>query len=118
MVRIRPERYPLGTVKKLHAQSARPFKILRKINSNTYVVDLSPDFGISHSFNIEDLITYKGPKFSPIIHYWMSLPMSPFLRNPYQLHFPKYNPPIRPNKLMKLLMIRLSILEMMVTTGF
>ena len=47
MVRIRPERYPLGTVKKLHARSAGPFKILKKINSNVYIVDLPPDFDIS-----------------------------------------------------------------------
>ena len=38
MVQIRLERYPPGTIKKLHARSARSFKILRKINSNTYVV--------------------------------------------------------------------------------
>ena len=65
MVRIRLERYPPGTVKKLYARSAGLFKILKKINSNTYVVDLPPDFGISPSFNIEDLIAYKGPNFSP-----------------------------------------------------
>jgi len=63
MVRIRPERYPPGTVKKLHARSARPFKILKKIKSNAYVVDLPPDFSISLSFNIEDLIAYKRPNF-------------------------------------------------------
>ena len=58
MVRMRPERFPLGTVKKLHALSAWPFKIFKKINSNAYVVDLSPDFGISCTFNVEDLIPY------------------------------------------------------------
>ena len=56
MVWTRPEQYPPGIVKKLHARSAGPFKILKKINSNAYLVDLSPDFGISPPFNIEDLI--------------------------------------------------------------
>jgi len=65
MVRIRSEQYPPGTVKKLHARSAGPFKILKKINSNAYIVDLPSDFGISPSFNIEDLIAYKEPNFSP-----------------------------------------------------
>jgi len=65
MVQIRLERYPLGAVKKLHARSVGPFKILKKINSNAYVVDLSPDFGVSFSFNIEDMIAYKGLNFLP-----------------------------------------------------
>jgi len=59
MVRIRPKQYPSGTVKKLHG----PFKILRSINSNAYIVDFSPDFGIS-PVNIEDLVACKGPIFS------------------------------------------------------
>jgi len=64
MVQIRPKRYPPGIIKKLHARSAGSFKILRKINYNAYVVDFSPDFGISPSFNIKDLIAYKGSNFS------------------------------------------------------
>jgi len=36
MVRSRPKQYPSGIVKKLHG----PFKILRRINSNGYIVDL------------------------------------------------------------------------------
>jgi len=65
MVRMRPERFPLGTVKKLHALSAWPFKIFKKINSNAYVVDLSPDFGISCTFNVEDLVPYRGTFNTP-----------------------------------------------------
>ena len=76
MLQIRPERYPPGTVKKLHARSAGSFKILKKINSNAYVVDLPSDFGINLSFNIEDLVAYKGPNLPLIILYWMSHPLS------------------------------------------
>ncbi|XP_072962671.1 uncharacterized protein [Typha angustifolia] len=65
MVLIRPERFPPGTVKKLHARSAGPFKILKKINDNAYVLDLPSDFGISSTFNIEDLVAYKSPDFTP-----------------------------------------------------
>ena len=49
-----------STVKKLHARSVKSFKILRKINSDVYIVNLSLDFDISPS-----LVAYKGPKFSP-----------------------------------------------------
>ena len=59
MVRIRPEWFPPGTVKKLHVRSNGPFQILKKLNDNVYVIDLNQDFGISFTFNIEDLVDYK-----------------------------------------------------------
>ena len=65
MVRIRPERFPPGNIKKLYARSADPFQILKKLNDNAYIVDLPQDFGISSTFNIEDLVDYKCPDFNP-----------------------------------------------------
>ena len=65
MVWIRPERFPSGTVKKLHACSAGPFQILKKLNYNAYVIDFPPDFGINFTFNIEDLVDYKSPDYNP-----------------------------------------------------
>ena len=38
MIRIRPERFPSRTVKKLQAHSAGPFKVLKQIGSNMYVI--------------------------------------------------------------------------------
>jgi len=58
-VRIRPARFPPGIVKKLHVRSNGPFQILKKLNDNVYVIDLNQDFGISFTFNIEDLVDYK-----------------------------------------------------------
>ena len=46
MIQIRPKRFPPGPVKKLTAHSADPFKNLKKINLNAYVIDLPPDFGL------------------------------------------------------------------------
>ena len=61
MIRIRPKRFPSGTAKKLQARSAGPFKILKQMGPNAYVIDLPHDYGISSSFNIEDLVAYKSP---------------------------------------------------------
>ena len=56
LVRILPEWYPFGTARKLCARSAGPFKILKQIGSNAYVIDLPPDSGMSSTFNVEDMV--------------------------------------------------------------
>ena len=65
MIRIWPEQFPSGTVKKLKARSAGPFKVLKRMGPNAYVIDLPHDYGISSSFNIEDLVAYKSPTVIP-----------------------------------------------------
>ena len=65
MIWIRPERFPSGTVKKLQAHSAGPFKVLKRMGPNAYVIDLPHDYGISSSFNIEDLVAYESPTIIP-----------------------------------------------------
>ena len=60
LVRIKPERYAKGVSKKLHPRTAGPYKVLQKISSNAYVLDLPADMGISNVFNIEDLSLYPG----------------------------------------------------------
>ncbi|XP_038972521.1 uncharacterized protein LOC120104756 [Phoenix dactylifera] len=65
MIRIRPERFPSGAVRKLHARSMRPYKILKRVGSNAYVVDIPSDFGINPVFNVEDLVAYRGPTTIP-----------------------------------------------------
>ena len=61
MIRIRPEWFPSGTVKKLQARSAEPFKVLKQSGLNAYVIDFPHDYGVNSSFNIEDLVAYKSP---------------------------------------------------------
>ena len=65
MIRIRSERYPFETAKKLQAHSASPFKVLKKLGSNAYVIDIPSNYGISSTFNIVDLIAFKGPAVIP-----------------------------------------------------
>ena len=65
MVRIRSERFPPGTVKKLHARGAGPLEVMKRINDNAFVLNLPEGFGISLIFIVEDLVVYKGPNFNP-----------------------------------------------------
>ena len=52
MVRIRPKRLPLGIIKKLHAKKMGPYKVLKKISVNAYMLDISDSLGISNVFNV------------------------------------------------------------------
>ena len=65
MIKLRSERFSIGTFQKLHARGAGPFKILQKIGSNAYILELPSDLGISLTFNISDLIEYKEPMMIP-----------------------------------------------------
>eukprot|EP00268_Persea_americana_P067966 TRINITY_DN9411_c0_g1_i11.p1 TRINITY_DN9411_c0_g1~~TRINITY_DN9411_c0_g1_i11.p1 ORF type:complete len:213 (+),score=38.23 TRINITY_DN9411_c0_g1_i11:4333-4971(+) len=63
MVRVRPERFqrfPQGIAKKLQARSTAPFKILKRLGPNAYFLDLPSDMGISSTFNVEDLVPFRG----------------------------------------------------------
>ncbi|CAB4263778.1 unnamed protein product [Prunus armeniaca] len=61
MVQIKPERFPQGIAKKLQARSMGPFKVLKRLGSNAYMLQLPPEMGIIPIFNIEDLVPYKEP---------------------------------------------------------
>ena len=65
MIKLRPERFPPGTIKKLHSQSVGPYKIIKKIGPNAYVLELPSDLDISPTFNIFDLTEYKKPTVIP-----------------------------------------------------
>ena len=82
MIQIRPERFPSRIVKKLQARSASPFKVLKRMGLNAYVIDTPHDYGISSSFNIEALVAYKSP---------IAIPYTPFdkpLLDPIDAHIP------------------------------
>ena len=62
IVRIRLEWYPKCANKKLHLKNVGPYKVLKKISSNAYVLDLLENMGISNIFNIKDLTLYSNPE--------------------------------------------------------
>jgi len=55
MIRI----YPKETVKMLHVRNVGPFKILNKLNCNTYIINLLRDYDISCTFTVNDLMDCK-----------------------------------------------------------
>ena len=86
MIQIRPERFPSGANQKLHARSARPFKVLQQVGPNAYVHDLPHDFGISSTFNIEDLVAYHKPL--PIPNDPFETPLNPPPNDPNETSIP------------------------------
>lgn len=89
MVWIRHERFLQGVAKKLHAHSAGPFRILKRIGPNAYVLDLPLNMSINPTFNVDDLVPFQGPT---------TIPTSPFHdpnNTPAQLPLPlPPSPPI------------------------
>ena len=61
MIWIRPKQFISGINRKLHAYSVRLFKVLQRVDPNTYVLDLPLDLGIRSTFNIKDLVAYQKP---------------------------------------------------------
>jgi len=60
------KQFSSGTVKMLQVRSDEPFKILNKLNCNTYVINLLRDHG-TRTFNVNDLVDYKNFNCSTLI---------------------------------------------------
>ena len=60
MVRLCPECYANENAHKLHPHAAGTFQVRGKINANTYDIDIPTDWKIPATFNICDLVPYRG----------------------------------------------------------
>ena len=60
MGRIRLERIQKTFLNFFYARAMNPYSIIHKLGSNAYLLDLPNDMDISHVFNVEDLLSYRG----------------------------------------------------------
>jgi len=61
LIRVHPERFQLGTLRKVHTRQNGPYKILKRLGLSAYELEILNDLGISPVFRVEDLTYYHSP---------------------------------------------------------
>ena len=62
---VRTERLHPRKVLKLRSQGSGLFKVLKRIGTNAYELELPKEFGVNPTFNVSDLMPYRGPAVEP-----------------------------------------------------
>ncbi|GKD58994.1 hypothetical protein Tco_1296503 [Tanacetum coccineum] len=59
-IHLRKERFPAGHFGKFKPRGDGLFRVLKKINDNAYKIELLGHYTVSATFNVADLLPYKG----------------------------------------------------------
>ena len=57
---LRKDRFPEQRKSKLSPRGDGPFKVLKKVGDNAYVLELPAEYGVSPVFNVSDLSPFYG----------------------------------------------------------
>ena len=55
MLRVPPQRFPPETWEKLHIRCISPYRVMRRIGSNAFELNIPCELGINPVFNVEEL---------------------------------------------------------------
>ena len=65
-IHLRKDMFPTERNSKLKPRGDGPFKVLKRINDNAYVIDMSATkYSVSNTFNIADLSPFHGEEDQP-----------------------------------------------------
>jgi hypothetical protein len=59
-IHLHKDRFPDQRKSKLMPRGDGPFRVLAKINDNSYKIDLPSSYGVSNTFNVADLLPYTS----------------------------------------------------------
>ena len=62
---VRTKRLLSEKVSKIESQGSGPFKVLRGFGTNAYDLELLKKFRVNPTFNVSDLVPYRGPTVEP-----------------------------------------------------
>ena len=81
MAYFKRQRFPAGTFGKLSQKKFGPFRILQRLGTNAYLLDLPPSVGTSPVFNIAELSAYEGESADTVDMEALPLPVGTPLRH-------------------------------------